>query len=272
MPDNAYITVAAWPKSFTDSDILQAIVAATGMDPADAAALQLRSQQAPIILGLMETPLAKDAVRVLRSRKVPAITVRTADLAQLQKPYLVKRMVRPEGLPEPMYMLEPWRERADEPRGLRMAEVVLLVRGRVSKFERNTSVEVHYEHSGYGDFQVPVSTSVTELRGGFMEVLDLYAMEGPPVRITGKFDFKSLLGKHRGYTENENMDKLCLRLTEEAPAAQLDLNFGLWRPPLSARGAGGAEALKRDDAGPFELYSALVATIDRAIRRAAQGR
>ncbi len=271
MGEMAFITVAGWPKGWGRDQVVQAIVASTACDPYDAG-LVASATSAPVVLGMTDLVVAKDVVRVLREERVPALAVSFLEVAELQRRMTAKRLVRAEGAPEPMYLAHPWRERVEELRGLRMAEVILLVRGRIPKFDRLTTTEEVDEDAG------PETLTTTEMRGGLMEALDIYTVEGPAVRITGKFDFREFLGKQRGYTDSENMDKLCLRLGEEAPGAQLDLNFRQWRSPAISgrRPAGssqlGAEAMRRDDTGAFDLYSALTVTMLRAMRRAREKR
>jgi hypothetical protein len=166
-----------------------------------------------------------------------------------------------------------------------LSEVVLLVRGRVAQSTRVTTVETQIEPGSYGsvlDAEIS-STRVTTSRGTVQEILDLYTREGPPVRVSGKFDFTTVLGKERALTDRENMDRLAIRLGEQAPGATIDLNFGEFRRPGAAMaqgngpgtrpsrptGPGGAKEIvtARDDMPAFDFYSAWVAMLDAAVRR-----
>ncbi len=257
------------------------MVAATGLDPVDAQ--QVAARKPPLILAPMGLNAAKDAVRVLREMRVPCTAVRRADMEGLWPAFLAKRLV--PGAAQATYVAEPWRPRLVSPRPVEMAKVVLIVRGRVAQSVRVTTVDVDIEPGtgGYGTMMDEIAESrVTVSRGTVQEMLDLYTSEGPPVRVSGKFDFTTVLGRDRAMTDRENMDRLAVRLGEQAPGATIDLNFQDFRKPgmALARGAGprpkvarmapsGATEVvtARDDMPAFDFYSAWVAILDSALRR-----
>jgi hypothetical protein len=273
--DLAFVSVAWWPKAWGFDEIVRAIVESTAIDPADAA--QIAPRAAPCVIAIMETALAKDAVRVLHQKRVSAMAVKRTDIDALRPPLPARRLSAPLGGPPGLYMVEPWR---GEPRGLRMADVFLLIRGRITKYERTTTVETHgyYDAPGDGLGPIAITSRASDRRGGREDALDIYTMEGPPVRVSGKFDFSSILGKERGFSDGENMDRLAVKLGEQAHGAEVDLGFREFKPPagmarrMSVSGSQGSETIKRDDTPLFDFYSAWKAILEKAIRQARQSR
>ncbi len=266
----ALVTVAVWPPAWSRPQIVEALVESIGINPADA---QLLAPVAtPTVIAVMETTAARDAVRVLRSKRVGSLAIPVPQLAALQPALLAKRLVPAVGAPEPLYMVEPWR---GEGRGLRMRDVILFVRGRIPKFTKSVSIDAPNNQYGgttatYYPLDEPFVTTVTEMRGGRDEALDIYTAAGPPIRITGRFDFGSLLGKDKGYSDADNMDRTAVKLGDQAPAAMIDLGFKEFKPPrgialkLTASTASGT--VRRDDTPLFEFYSAWISVVQAAIR------
>lgn len=262
------VSVLAWPRGWDRERVTRALVESIGMDPADASLLS--PVVPPAVFAILEPAAAKDAVRVLREHRVPSLAVSGAELASRRPALLAKRLIPAEGAPEPLYMVEPWR---GDGRGIRMRDVFLMVRGRIPKFTKSTSVEVetHGTGLGYGPLGMHTTiTSVTDMKGGRDDALDLYTESGPPVRITGRFDFAALLGKDRGYSDGENMDRLAVRLAEQAPAAEIDLGFKDFKPPkgMSQRlvSISPLGTAKRDDSPLFDFYSAWRAVVSLRIK------
>jgi hypothetical protein len=296
------VSVAAWPRGWGEAERLAALAESVGMMPSDAR-LALRHEP-PIMVAWLEEPAAKDSVRVLRGRGVPALAIGPDAWSALGERFRAKRLVKAEGAPSAMYLVEPWLGRL-EPIGLLMRDVRLIVRGRLAPAERADAgvddhdgpwsgpVDVSWgalpwastgegalaaalagdgldESAGSGPGPVGLGGSRRTALAG--EVLDLYRDDQPPVRIDGrKFGF-DVLGRDRSLTDSENIDRLALRLAEEAPGAQVDLGFAGFAPPPGVRRAWrprdrGAGASLIAETRAFDLYSAWKAILDRAVRR-----
>ncbi|MGD9690441.1 MAG: hypothetical protein AB7K52_11940 [Phycisphaerales bacterium] len=265
------VSVLAWPSAWSRQRIAEVLVESLGIDPADARLLA--ASPAPMVAGVLDRAPAADALRVLRDRRVAAVCVPMSHMQARTPPLTAKRLTQAIDAPEPLYMVEPWR---GEGRGLRMRDVVLMVRGRIARFTRTTTFDSTFDHDDgrAGAHSAFDLGAVTELRGGRDDALDLYALSGPPVRITGRFDFGSVLGRERGYSDGENMDRLALRLAEQAPGAEIDLDYSSFkaapglsralRSTLSVTGT--STTVKRDDTPMFDFYSAWKAVIHVRLR------
>ncbi|MBL8758974.1 MAG: hypothetical protein JNK35_11150 [Phycisphaerae bacterium] len=263
----AFVSVSAWPESFGPAEVQRAIIESTGMDPVDAH--HIAARQPPMIVATMTAVAAADAASVLRARGADARSVTRTELDRYSPPMLAKRLARQGDEREGVFLAEPWRPRLEPTRVIRLANVVLLVRGRVDQTTRTTRVDTDPQFGEYDGAGVEFSRT-TETRGSTQEVLDVYERVGPPVRVTGKFDFAGILGAERGYSDRENMDRLAVRLGEMAREAEVDLGFGEFRAP--ARGAatrrvrfgaegigpaaGGVVKVTKDEMPTFDFYSA----------------
>lgn len=267
-PDEvAFVSVSAWPDSFGPAEVQRAIIESTGMDPVDAQ--HVGARQPPMVLATMTAEAGRDAARVLRARGADARTVTPGELARYRPAMLAKRLVPQREDGEGVFLAEPWRPRLEPARVVRLSNVVLLVRGRVDQTTRTTRVDADARLDEYDGFGVDVAR-VTELRGSTQEVLDVYERVGPPVRVTGKFDFAGILGMERGYSDRENMDRLAVRLGEQAREAEVDLGFAEFRSPARATGArrvmmgsegvgpigGSVVKVTKDEMPAFDFYSA----------------
>jgi hypothetical protein len=74
------------------------------------------------------------------------------------------------------------------------------------------------------------------------------------------------------------MDRLALKLGEQATSASIDLGFRDFKPPpgmgrrMVGSMAAGSDLLKRDDTPLFDFYSAWTAVMQRAIAQARAAR
>lgn len=268
----SFITVVRWPSGWSSAQAEEALVAALGMNPADARLTAARPTPLPV--GVLTAPEARSAAKVLRDRRVPALAVTQDDLAALADPLRAKRLVRPMGAPAGMYLVEPWR---GEGRGLVMDQVVLVVRGRVARTETTAGVNepistwpltgsLSEEEIGanvawdaaddaiFGLGQGPTKRDV-----GSGEIIDLWLRDDSAVRIDARrFNF-DVLGEAKGLSDAQNSAQLALRLAEESPGAEVDLGFSAFRPTpgLRVRAVvrGASVTTLRDDQPLFEFYS-----------------
>lgn len=279
----SFVTIVRWPSSFVQEDKVEALVAALGMDPYDA---QLACQRpVPQPLGILTVNQARDAAKLLRERGVPALAIGARDFDSLGMPLIAKRLVQPMGAPPGLYMAEPWR---GEGRGFNIAEALLLVRGKISRIKTTQEIERDDSLSagvviaaGGGITGAAAAMAINEHLGtgvgprqsrdvGSTEILDAWFPDGSCVRVDGrKFNF-DVLGPKRGLSDGHNSAALGLRLAEEAPAAQIDLDFGEFRNPVGMRVISvfhTATTTTRDDLPVFEFYTRWKFLIARALHR-----
>jgi hypothetical protein len=277
----ALLTLLAWPRAMTDAQRVEALVSATGLDPAEAQALA--RLETPAMLGFHPREIAKEQARGLRRLGVPALV---ADLAVLHERngqrVRAKRLLPALGAPEPMYVVEAWDRRVPN-LPLKMSEVRLVVRGQVQVW-READHQPEREPRSPMDMMFPLERSiwrsVKEASGQHEdfndapvlkvveqgEVIDLYRDGLVPIRIDGrKFNY-DVLGGQRGLSDRVNADRLAVRLAEEATAAQVDLGFALWRPPRLT--ALPTAVGVRSEESAFDLYSVWRAVVEQAVREA----
>ena len=272
----AYVSILSWPGDMPDAQRLEALVAATGLDPHTAK--QRLARGTPQVTMSIEAPLAAAVVSALTSSGVLAFAPTDEDLAAVPPPLRVKRLVRPEGTPLPMYLAELWK---GDPEGLRCDQVELLVRARVDQSTVRTIIGadpagfslLHPSHFGVGPTSVMAAAAGMDLHGGLPAVrtttsshesrhlVDLFTRDGRRLRCdSAKFNF-DVLGKDRGISDLQSTERLALRLAEECQNAQIDTGFRDFRCggdiiASTSRSLGGATIVKRDESPVFEFYSA----------------
>ncbi len=275
MPENyCNVSVLGWPSGTTREGAAAILVEAIGLDPF--IANQRAAKPPPMVVARVIEPVARSIMQTLREKRTPAFVLRDADVERLPPPVLAKRLMAAEGAPRPMYMVEAWR---GDGVAVMMDDVFCIVRGRIGKasvgpvqIERDTAAMPTVAGHVYIDLDV----TVTQKRSSRLsDMIDLWMFdkshaeerEGKMVygikrvRINcDKFNW-DVLGKERGMSDNENADKLALRLAGQAPGAAVELGFTQFResstPAIgsgwSATASGGA---RLDQSPAFDFYSA----------------
>jgi hypothetical protein len=260
-PAFAYVTVIQWPDNFDAAKWSRELAAATMLDPY--LLVQRLAKGAPLVVSrVAEGEPADTADRTLRQMGAMPLVVSESQLAAFQEPVALKRIEPAIGAPKPMFMCEPWRS---ESFGLLASEIVLIVRGRVRVISTtvvdNAPAQYHGGHSYSGRMYDEINTGdMRKTDAQVRDLLDIHLRDGRRVRIdSAKFNFDSL-GKERGYSDNENSDRLALALAKAAPKAIIDTAFGSFHcPPMLIRGAGQTRtqtgSTRRDDSPIFEFYA-----------------
>lgn len=277
--ETAYLTIVSWPKA---ADRVQAagwLAEAAGLDPF--LAEQRVAKGLPSVVQRLPAERAREAVRALRAKGVGCFAPTQTEIESGPEPILAKRLSAPEGAPEPMYLVEPWR---GEPTGFLTRDIFLLVRARIKivetqQAESGSALGTANRSAGGGLAGMALGLGTAGVIGIGMyassdvdsgasgapttktsttDVLDVYLRNDVRVRINGdKFGF-DVLGAERGYSDNENMDKLAVRLAEQAPGALVDTGYNKFNCPgallrnvrLSPKGK-----RTRNDTSVFEFYS-----------------
>jgi hypothetical protein len=250
--EHAYLSIVAWPRGYTREMMTESLVEATGMDPFHAD--QRIARGVPTVVERIDAAVAREVLRPLRKRKVAAFAPTQSQMDAVAAPLSAKRLVPAGGAPQPMYLCEPWR---GEGIGFLASDLFLLVRAGLQRERGQVETDVTYG----GDPDTGGGLEVHTWRHDKMrlsEAMDLYLRDGSRIRISGdKFSF-DVLGTERGHSDNENMDRLALRLAEESPNVLVDVAFrdfvcpphliSGWRRQIGARSV-------RDDQPAFEFYS-----------------
>jgi hypothetical protein len=279
MSGRAYITIVRWPKAFTLEDRLKALAESMGLDPYMAG---LRAvQDPPFVGGLVDESVAPDIVARFKSHGTLAFALTQTHIERLPRPIPVKRLVPALGCAEPMYMVDVWR---GESTGLKSSDIFLLVRGTIDRSSTRTTVTTQgitrqaggmaaVAGIGFG-LALPGTAEVSHTtQSKLSQVLDVYLSDRTCFRINSDRINFDVLGKDRGFTATENVDKLALRLAAEAPTAIVDTGFGRFKPPPdvqieSTRSASNDSSTRdRDEGSAFDFYSGWIYTINRGLTR-----
>jgi len=257
--DFAYLSIIRWPDGYSVDDRVAAIVEATGLD--HVAARQRVVKGTPAVVHRFDASLSDAVMAPLKSRRIGAFCITQRVLDALPDPKPAKSLSAAVGAAEPMYLCEIWR---DESVGFLARDLFMIVRARLRLTQRGeTQIETRMEPTyvpGIGLMPTAVTEKYRYDKTKFTDMLDLYLLNGTRIRVNGdKFNF-DVLGTDRGMTDNENMDKLALRLGEESPLCRIDNDFQSFIcPSILIRGwrtGRNGEREIRNDSPAFEFYSA----------------
>lgn len=267
---NCLLSVAAWPSTLAgDANLdlrLRAILAATGVEAPDARQAALRP--CPCILAALTEAEAEAGAASLRELRVPAFALRSEEIAKASDALRLKRLIPALGAPEPLYQAEPWK---GEPEGLRMADVLLVVYGRI---RRSTRTVEHpsgnrnavrgmmiggVEGAIVGGMMDAAESSTSTTTDAHYELIDIYRRTGPPLRIdSSRFQF-NLEGMPKLEGKSAMVRELLARMGGELSGNRVDRGFENFRAPRGAtvlvRSWGTGSIQKRDDTPEFDLYS-----------------
>lgn len=283
MPGRAYLSILQWPDDLDDDARVEALVAAAGLDPFLAA--QRVRRGTPLVAALIDADVRESVLDELRRRGALAFAPSDDELAAAPAPLRAKRLLRPEGAPASMFLVEPWR---GEPEGLVGGEVLLIVQARldqsITRAVSGGDGPFSGSSAGWGDIvgAGAVGTGVDMSMGAsaptaqttthsFRHVLDLYTRDARRVRCdSSKFNF-DVLGQARGLTDLQNSQRLAALLRAACPNASVDLGFPSFRAGADllrsfSRTVGDATITRRDDSPAFEFYSAWSYCLHTALR------
>ncbi|XVJ60124.1 MAG: hypothetical protein HEQ23_12315 [Tepidisphaera sp.] len=269
----AYVSILDWPQSMTADRRVEAIVAATGLDPHTAR--QRAARGAPQVTMLVDAELAPAIVAGLTAEGLPAFAPTEDDLLRAPAPLRVKRLIKPEGTPLAMYMAEMWKGPSE---GFRCEDVELIIRARVDETTVRTvlgSEPAAHGLSGPGmmshrsrafisaafDAESPGLEARKTITHESRHVIDLFTRDGRRLRCdSAKFNY-DVLGPDRGISDLQSSERLALRLAEECENAQIETGFREFRCAgdiiaSTERALGGVTVAKRDESPVFEFYSA----------------
>ncbi len=267
--DPVYITIVRWPEGYTLAEQVAAVAESTGLDPHGAR--QRVAKGVPAVVQRTDADTASAMMAALKARRVMALAVPERTLQAVAKPILLKRLVPAIGAPEPMFLAEPWRDAAC---GVRAADVFLLIRAKIRAVIRGDTQTDTYTAPVASPFGGMMVTQVSETyrydRDQRTEVIDMYMRDGTAYRIMGsKFNFDGL-GDERGYSDNENADKLACMIAESAPGCFIDTEFSSFGCPSAYyrhwRSSSKAKEIRSEE-GAFEFYSPWRFLLTKALAR-----
>lgn len=278
MERRAYLSILEWPDGMSEDRRVECVVQACGLDPFVARQRVVRGT--PQVTTTIDVDVASHILDALRERHILAIAPTEEDLAAIPAPFRAKRLIRPEGAPRPMYMVEPWR---GSPEGLVCDDVMLIVRARI---DQSTTRTITGSTDGAGAATtmllgvgggMAIAASM-DLHGGHVQtstthrakhIVDIYTRDRRRIRCdSDKFNF-DILGR-KGLSDVENSERFALMLAQECRRALIDTSFKSFRCPMDvvsaySRISGDATVVRRDDSPVFEFYSAWSACVHRAM-------
>ncbi len=275
MNDGAYVSVIAWPELMTTEDRIKLVERAVGLGPF--LAEQAVRRRVPSIICRMAIPEATRALTVLQRAGAVVFGPKQSAFQKRANVHAAKRLISGSGT---SYFAEAWR---GEPLAFDAVDIAVLVRASLRATETKSleqggsgfmslAVNPYGSNVGVvaadlaGDFETISSARPTRLN--LTKIVDLHLVDGTRIRLNGdKFSF-DVLGDKRGYTDKQNMDKLAVLLSEQAPNAVVDLNFRSFRVPPDLHAAinrthGSGRVRQTVEAPGFDFYSVWAALMYR---------
>lgn len=264
-PDAAFLSVIAWPPGMDVERVADLVYAASGIDR-----FYVRQRLAggvPAVIQRVDAGASRPMVDELRTHGVFAVAPTQTQMRAFAGPIRAKRLAPALGAPEPMFLCEPWRGEAF---GFTARSIAVMVRARLSRSHKSAP-RLESSGAGYGAMAgapVPYYEVVRDSRSSLHDILDIYLRDRRRIRCHGdKFNF-DILGSSKGFSDNENMDKLAVMLADAAPRAIVDLGFADFScPPILAEISRTASNGDRttDDHPMFDFYSPWIVLIHAAI-------
>lgn len=262
----AYLSIIRWPDGYTVRDQVEALVEAVGMEPF--LAQQRVVKGVPAIVHRFDESLMAEVMKPLKARRVLAFALPHRTLEALPTPVAAKRLIPAEDAPSPMYMCEAWRGNGV---GFLTSDLFLIVRAQLRKTTKGEVQSDTYTELSYSPYAGVHPTTYTETyrndKTKVTHIMDLYLRDGRRIRINGdKFNF-DMLGKARGLTDNENIDKVACQIAEEAPGCLIDVGFEKFIAPIMLirglkSGLQRSDELRNDNPA-FEFYTGWTYLLNR---------
>ena len=275
MLDKAYVSIIEWSGLLDEPARIALLTRVLGMDGYHAR--QAVRRGVPQVILRTDVDKAEAALDAFHAVGVLAFAPTQSQLDERADFHAAKRLIAGSGA---TYLAEAWR---GEPRTFDAARTFLLVRASLRSTEKKSIVDQGSAFAaaatatsgmppiGHTDFEGDIASSIARSRTTLTEIIDLHQADGTRIRLNGdKFSF-DVLGDARGYTDRDNMDKLAVRLSEQASRAIVDLDFRQFRCPPGILRTYYQSALGRVrrtvEAPAFDFYSVWVALMYRRMSR-----
>ena len=201
--------------------------------------LQL-GKQPPAILGLYDSAQCRTVIESVVKHGGDAFASTLSEVEELGANHKIRDMQFENGILRVVL----WRgsDVTIEPK-----DIQILIRAKLSQTQTKPPPVVRSNHlrSAHMGFALGGAYGMTHALYAFRDVstlswdktftssdkLDIHLVDGTIYQIDGdKFGFQ-ILGDQRGYSDNENIDKMCEFLARLAPDEIVDPYFSLWSPP-----------------------------------------
>ena len=275
MLDKAYVSIIEWSGLLDEAARITLLTRVLGMDGYHAR--QAVRRGVPQVVLRTDVDKAEAALDSFHAVGVLAFAPTQSQLDERADFHAAKPLTAGSAA---TYLAEAWRA---EPRTFDAARTFLLVRASLRSTEKKSIVDQGSAIAaaalatsgmppiGHTDFEGDIDAAQSRSRTTLTEIIDLHQADGTRIRLNGdKFSF-DVLGDARGYTDRDNMDKLAVRLSEQASRAIVDLDFRQFRCPPSILRTYYQSALGRVrrtvEAPAFDFYSVWVALMYRRLAR-----
>jgi hypothetical protein len=270
--DQVFLTVITYPEGMSNNEVAEIMADGGGLD---APSLRLVLKQTPpCIVGRYSRRAAAGALRALNKAGGDGFAPSLSDIEALGPTLKIKDL----GLGVEGLEAELWRGPAAT---IAPDDIQIIVRAHLS--EKVTKPQTGVTGSSIlTSYTRPGASAVAfgwGMGGAYGLAVGLYASGGfspeSPVErtisLSHKLDIHTtdrcvfqidgdkfgylILGQQRGYSDNENIDKMCQLLTHLSPRAVVDPYFSYWHPPPGFQGLRLPQmGINRDDPA-FAFYS-----------------
>ncbi|CAG1010200.1 hypothetical protein PHYC_03812 [Phycisphaerales bacterium] len=266
--ERGYIFIVRWPADFDEHARTSALARALNLDPF--AAREASRRATPVLAERTDPAAAAIGVQSLLALGIRALVTTHDELGSRIDPPRLRALRPARDAPEPMYQADVENQGTI---GFKAADLRLLVRARTRVMLR----EVRSGDAGrllsaridpITHLPMPESSVIRGKSAKFTELLDLHLRDGTHYRCdASRFSFVDVL-ESLGLADIENVDRLAVRLTEQAPAAMVDTAFdhaawltGMVGEFMSVKASRGGT--DRRGMLAFSIYSAVVSMVNR---------
>lgn len=265
--NSSYLSILAWPSGWSHDDRVESLVASVGMDYDQAVAEA--QHQSPCVVGMIETDLSKEILRVLHDRGVFALAIPHHEIHAYPHPEPIKRIARfPDSSPTAFAA-----DDNDEPAWtFTTNDIKLVVAGKVRSIRSRTETqELLYNPGPQGASSMTPRRKIQVDRMEIDDILDVHlVLNGQPrfLRLTGQ---RTLI---RSLDDIDNKPSLLnppdpIELLQPYLGGQsIDQGFESFTPPMRIRMVENSKKLgiKHRTHESFAFYSVWRAAVDRALR------
>lgn len=234
----SYLTLVTWPEGLTRRECAALLQRDAGLDE-QTLYLQL-GKQPPAILGLYDSAQCRTAIESVVKHGGDAFACTLFEIEALGANHKIRDLRLDSGI----LRIDLWRgsDVSIEPK-----DIQILIRAKLSQTQTKPPPVARSNHlrSAHMGFALGGAYGMTHALYAFRDVstlswdktftssdkLDIHLIDGTIYQIDGdKFGFR-ILGDQRGYSDNENIDKMCEFMAQLAPDEIVDPYFSLWSPP-----------------------------------------
>lgn len=265
--NTSYLSVLAWPSGWTHDDRVESLVASVGMEFDHASAEA--QHQSPCVVGMIETDLSKEILRVLHDQGVFALAIPHHEIHAYPNPEPIKRIARfPDSSPTAFAA-----DDNDEPAWtFTTTDIRLVVAGKIRSIQSRTETQDARFKTRPG--RAPIHRQPRKIKVDRMEtddILDIHLVINDAPR------FLRLTGQRTLIRSLDDIDRKPSLLNPPDPiellepylgGQSIDQGFETFTPPMRIRMIENSKKLgiKHRTHESFAFYSVWRAAVNQALR------